>query len=207
MRAFNNIQELWDFCYFCPICQKDGRDLDVRAGPEGVFKIDLLDKSGSTLNLYCTFNNRKNEYSVTYTINCLDNTFNVEVTDVKTVRPDRVMPEAKVKEAYFFFYLQSKCPTCQCASVSSSDLEFDILDKKISNIELEREQYWLLQEDTKYHITVHHDRKIMQVKRCFGIDEFDFREDDKSISLPIVNLDLANQPKVVNKIKTLILFS
>jgi hypothetical protein len=209
MKSFNTVQELWDHCSFCPICQEDCRDVLISVGPDAVFQILDSEKDDSFLDMSCTFTNKKNVYSVQYKINCQDNTFTVDVTDVQLLTAAAQLPNKKVEEAYFYFYLQSSCPKCQCAVTYGSDLELDILDRKITNIELEREGFYLLKEIDKFHITTIYDRNIILVSRCQGIEDGDlgFEEDDKTITLPMVKLDFTNQAKIVNKIKTLILFS
>jgi hypothetical protein len=46
----------------------------------------------------------------------------------------------------------------------------------------------------------------MLVSRCYE-EGLGFSESDKTIELPLVKLDLSDQEKATNKIKTLILFS
>jgi hypothetical protein len=117
------------------------------------------------------------------------------------------IPIDRVTKAYFYIYIHSKCNECKCSLSDTIDLEFGIVDKKITNIQLDREVFRLLNEVDKFNITVIHDGNIMLVSRCYEFDEEDYDEDSKAIRLPLVKLDLLNQAKVVNKIKTLILFS
>lgn len=206
MKIFNSMQELWDYCSFCPICRQE-REITVSVGPDEVFELNSFVKQGSTLELHCTFRKKQNDYYIDYKIDCESNSFDVQVTDILEKMPETKLTPDKASRAYFFFYIQSNCQQCDCSNVHGKDLELDLLEKKIFNIGLERESYWLLSETDKYHISILHDSNVMKVTRCYGIDELDFREDDKPINLPIVNLDLSNQQKVVSKIKTLILFS
>lgn len=207
MKIFNSMQELWDYCSLCPICQLNKRDITISVGPDSVFTLTGFKKKDNSLKLECAFKKKQNVYTVEYDINCETNHFKIDVTDVKVIIEETKLPIHRVTEAYFYFYIQSRCPECECSSAHGADLELDIVDKKISNIELERESFWLLKESDKFHITVIHDRNVMLVSRCHGLDDFDYREDEKTIELPLVKLDLSNQPKMVNKIKTLILFS
>jgi hypothetical protein len=209
MKTFNTVQELWNYCSFCPICQEDCRDVLISVGPDAVFELLSSEKEDGFLNMGCTFRNKKNIYSVQYKINCQDNSFTVEVTDVQLLSSAAQIPTKKVEEAYFYFYLQSSCPKCQSAFTYGTDLELDILDRKITNIEVEREGFYLLKEIDKYHLTAIYDRNIIIVSRCYASadNELEFEEDDKKIELPMVKLDFSNQTKLVNKIKTLILFS
>lgn len=208
MKLFNTVQELWDYCAYCPICMRSCREVVVSVGPDGVFILVSSQKKNNNLHLECTYKNKRNIYSVNYDINCLDNTFKVEVPKVQELAPNEVANPKRVKEAYFFFFVEGLCRDCNCTSAHGQDLEFDLIDKKISNIGLERESFYLLEGKDKFHVTPIHDRNVMLVSRCYVDDEeIGFSESDKTIELPLVKLDLSDQEKATNKIKTLILFS
>lgn len=208
MKTFNSVQELWDYCLFCPICMRNCREVVVSVGPDGVFILISSQKKDNNLYLQCTYKNKRNIYNVDYNINCLDNTFHVEVPKVQELAPGEVANPIRVKQAYFFFFVEGLCHECHCTSAHGLDLELDIVDKKISNIGLERESFYLLEGKDKFHVTPIHDRNVMLVSRCYVDDEeIGFSESDKTIELPLVKLDLSDQAKATNKIKTLILFS
>lgn len=209
MKTFNNVQELWDYCATCPICMRHCREVVVSVGPDGVFILVAAQKrDNGTLFLQCTYKNKRNVYSVNYDINCLDNTFTVDVPYVRELAPGETANTEKVKKAYFYFFIEGLCRECHCTSAHGLDLELDILDKKISNIGLERESFYLLEGKDKFHVSPIHDRNVMLVSRCYPDDEgISFIESDKTIELPLVKLDLSDQDRVVNKLKTLILFS
>jgi hypothetical protein len=181
----------------------------VSVGPDGAFILVASQKQDNgTLFLQCTYKNKRNVYSVNYDVNCLDNTFTVDVPYVQELDPGEVVNTKKVEKAYFFFFIEGLCRECSCTSAHGLDLELDIVDKKISNIGLERESFYLLEGKDKFHVSPIHDRNVMLVSRCYNDDEgIGFIESDKTIELPLVKLDLSDQDKLVNKIKTLILFS
>lgn len=209
MKLFNSIQELWDYCLFCPICQRNCREIVVSVGPDSAFILVTADKKeDGALYLQCTYKNKRHIYSVDYNVNCLDNTFTVDVPKVQELPLGEIANPKKAKRAYFFFFMEGLCRDCNCTSAHGLDLEFDIVDKKISNIGLERESFYLLEGKDKFHVSPIHDRNVMLVSRCYVDDEeIGFSESDKTIELPLVKLDLTDQLKVTNKIKTLILFS
>lgn len=208
MKTFNSIQELWNYCSFCPICMRDCREVVISVGPDGVFILVSSQKKDNNLYLQCTYKNKRNIYNVDYDINCLDNSFQVEVPKVQELAPGEVANPKRVKQAYFFFFVEGLCNECNCATAHSLDLELDIVDRRISNIGLERESFYLLGGKDKFHVTPIHDRNVMLVSRCYVDDEeIGFSESDKTIELPLVKLDLTDQEKTTNKIKTLILFS
>ncbi len=207
MKSFDNIQELWDYCSYCPICKKNSRTVDVSVGPDMVFKLDSFDKKPGVLDMSCSFTNRLNVYLVDYHINCLDNNFDVNVRNVQMNNPHAKIDKQKAAEAYFYFYIQGHCPECTWTWSYGSDLELDALDKTISNITLEREFFYIFTEKDHYQATLVHDRDIMYVSRIEKNEDGTLGETGKSIELPLVKLDVSDQEKVINKIKTLILFS
>jgi hypothetical protein len=165
-------------------------------------------KKDNNLYLQCTYKNKRSIYTVEYNINCADNSFVVDVPNVVELPLGETAKPQKVKEAYFFFFLEGLCKECNCTSAHGMDLELDIVDRKISNIGLERESFYLFEGKDKFHVTPIHDRNVMLVSRCHpDEDGLGFSESDKTIELPLVKLDLSDQEKATNKIKTLILFS
>jgi len=178
----------------------------VSVGPDAVFILVSNQKKDNNLYLQCTYKNKRNVYTVEYNINCTENSFLVEVPNVIELAQGETAKPQKVKEAYFFFFLEGLCKECNCTSAHGLDLELDIVDRKVSNIGLERESFYLYEGKDKFHVSPIHDRNVMLVSRCYD-DGLGFSESDKTIELPMVKLDLSDQEKATNKIKTLILFS
>lgn len=208
MKQFNNIQELWDYCRYCPFCMRNCRETIVSVGPDDVFILVDSKKESDKLLLQTTFKSKRHIYNVEYNINCLDNSFEVEVTTVQEVPPGETPNPDKAKRAYFFFFVEGLCRECSCTSAHGADLELNLTDKKISKIELERESLYFMECKDKFHVSPIHDRNVMLVSRCYvDENELGFAESDKTIELPLVKLDPTDQAKTVNKIKTLILFS
>lgn len=207
MRIFNTVQELWSFCSFCPLCREHSRTITLQVGPDDEFNLsDNLpyEKIGSELKLYASYQMErggldyiKGRISATYLINCDTNDFELQVSDINLSLAE------KAKRANFYFYVYSKCHKCDNSYINSSDVEFDLENKKVYHIQMDREGYYL---QDKYHVTVSHEQNMLMVSRLEMTE--DARIDhEKVIELPYVNLDLSDIPKVVNKIKTLILFS
>jgi hypothetical protein len=220
MKLFNSLQELWNYCSFCPLCRENCRSIDVSVGPDKQFKIELFEKSPDSLRIRCGLTIKRNVYIIERQFNCLDNSFTTEVTNVLAdswfgaydVCPlkNKLLDEQRLKDEYFYFYIQSSCKKCGQSSTHGADLELDITDPKIGkvfNIGLELESVYLLKNKDKFHITLSYDRNAMLVSRCYEDEDGDFIESDKAIELPLVKLDFSDQNRVIDKIKTLILFS
>lgn len=207
MKQFENIQELWDYCAYCPFCMRNCREMAVSVGPDNVFILVEFKKQNHRLLLECTFKSKRHIYNVDYDINCLDNSFDVTVPRVQEVPAGETANPDKAKKAYFFFFIEGICRECSCTSAHGADLELDLLGKQISNIELERESLYFLECEDKFHVSPIHDRNVMLVSRCYVDDEFGISDSEKTIELPLVKLDPTDQAKTVSKIKTYILFS
>lgn len=195
MKILNTIQELWDYCEFCPICQKSSRMVFVSVGPDSSFELVSIEKSVGFLTINCKYRFRRNIYYVSYIIDLYQNIFNINsghslISDQTTVDND------KVKRANFYFYINSDCSNC--SSASSLDLEFDLKNKTISNIAVEREYVYLEHDSGHFNITTFYDQDYILISQDDG---------SKGIKIPFLNLDFTNKAKVINRIKTLILFS
>src|SRR5271157_2831845 len=103
MKSFDTLQELWAYCLFCPICQKDVRTIEISVGPEPIFDIFEYKKEGNLLQLRCTYQNKRNRYSTNYDINCQDNSFQAEITE-QPFDNTTVNFRGALEKVYFYFY-------------------------------------------------------------------------------------------------------
>jgi hypothetical protein len=201
MKSFDNLQEVWDYCTFCPLCQKDGRNISVSVGPDRFWSFVSFEKVDNILLTVCTYKYKQNRYFVNYNFNCIDNTFLLKYDSADEIFQANLLEKAK--EAYFYFYIDGVCPNCECSAAATTDLELDLQAGIITNIQLEREKFLLSEEKDKFHVTSAHSSNILRVSK-YDADSF---EEDEEVELPLFDLDLTNQAKLVNKLKTLILFS
>lgn len=202
MKSFDNLQRVLDYCTFCPLCQKDIRYISVSVGPDRFWSFESFNKENDVLTLTCTYEYKQIRYFMNYNFNCIDNTFDIEEPQLENEVLQKELFE-KAKEAYFYFYIDGICPSCECSAAATSDIELDPQARVITNIQLEREKFFLLKEKDKFHITLAHSSNIMIVSK-YNEDSF---EEDSEVELPLFNLDFTDQSKIVLKIKTLILFS
>lgn len=198
MKNFNTLQELWDCCLYCPVCQRNCRQLHLSVGPDDTFILVDFDKTGPFLHVQCTFKKKSRTQSIRYDIDCKNNIIHTNAPDFSN----------------FFFFLEGICNECSCSSVHSLDLKLDFINKSISNIGLELENFCLLKATDKYRINIWHgeDPQTMLISKIITTAndpnaEMEWVEDHNSIRLPLIKLDFSDQVKLSNKIKTLILFS
>lgn len=207
MKNFNTLQELWDYCLYCPVCQRNCRQIHISVGPDHIFILVDFDKVNSILHLQCT-SKTNYSYLVRYKIDCQNNTFNSEITN------SVFLSSAHIKPEHFFFFLEGICNECNCSSVHSFDLDLDIDSKKFNDIGLEMENFCLLKAPDKFRINIIYDllQDEMLVSKIITTEndpqaEMEWIEGHNSIELPVIKLDFSDQVKLSNKIKTLILFS
>lgn len=204
MKKFNTLQELWSYCLFCPLCQDMTRDITVVAGPYDVVAIMGQSKDNEFLKIETVVKLLKQRYSVNYYIDCVRNVFTISVPKMVPSNEESV---TKASSSVFFFSLISNCEACGNTSLNSSDIELDILSKKISNFGVDMEGIYLLEQKTKYHLTLNHSSDELLVSKCFEDDSGTIIDDNKVINLPLTHFDFSKPKKVLNRIRTFLVFS
>lgn len=203
MKILNTLQELWDYCLYCPVCKDTVRTIHVSVGPDDAFILKSYKKNKNILELRCAVRLKKREFKVNYNINCQDNSFEFDISD-----PESCEVEVnKASAPYFYFYIQSDCKKCLATHTNGRDLELDLFNNKITNIGIEREGIYLLDQKTKYHITLVYDIDEMIISRCYENESGVIIDDNKPFQIPIIDLDFSDPVKVTNKIKMMLLFS
>lgn len=203
MKILNTVQQLWSNCLFCPICQDITRTIHVSVGPDEAFQLQSFKKINHILHLDCLFQVRMLKYKAIYEINCLDNSFSCHIGKPETAQSS----VDRASAPYFYFYIQGDCKQCNDTYASSKDLELDLLNKKIQNIGVEREGIYLRGKDSHYHLTMSYDEKEMLITRCHEENGLMVEDSGKPFHLPIMEFDFTKPKKVINKIKTILLFS
>ncbi len=203
MKKFNTLQELWSFCLFCPLCQDITRDIVVLGGPSEVLEIKSQIKENEILSVRGLAKVGKQRYKMTYHIDCVRNTFTVEISDPEVQDP----PVNRANASTFYLELITDCHQCGNTSANSTDIEIDLLSKKVTNFGVEMEGIYLLNQKTKYHLTLNHTAQQLTLSKCFEDDEGTIIDDNKTISFPLTHFDFSKPKKVLNRIRTLLVFS
>lgn len=196
MKILNTLQEVWDYCAICPICQSV-REVNTYISPSTAFYIDSLIKVESTLNIagHFKFLHAPPIFRANLSINCLNNSFNWHLSD------------SFLQEYVSSFDLRmtGDCHHCNC-TYCNAEADFDYQTNTISNIRIDRDGYRLLSEPDKFHIVVHYPNNEMGISRICGsgTDLIDLNE---VVRLPIIELDFTRIAETINKIKTMIVFS
>jgi hypothetical protein len=201
-KILSTLQDLWSYCLFCPICQKASRKAYISVGPDEAFELVSFEKENQFLTINCNLKIKRWNHNAKYIINCLDNTFLFFISDSSSQEP----PVEKASTPYFFFCIQSRCEDCDDSLVHSNDIELNLLTKTLVNVGLEQEEIYLLNQKNKYHITLSYYNGNMIISKCFEEDG-KIIDDNKPMNFPIVDFDFSNPSKVINKIKTILVFS
>jgi hypothetical protein len=198
VKIFSSIEKLWDYCLLCPLCKNPERHLELTVGPDEHFEIKEWKKIAAQLQIDCDFrydredkNSPAGSYTASYLVDCQQNSYKMLAAG-----PDQVIAD-KATEVEFFFYIFAECKACNYSYLNTSDLEFNNVEKIISNIQLDRESLCLSQDENKYRIILAHDANDMLV--------VPYKK--KGLHLPLTDLDLSNPGKVIEKLKLWILFS
>jgi hypothetical protein len=202
MKIFDTFQKLWNYCLYCPICKNYNRNINVSLGPDDNFELMGCCKVGSEVRILCKYYHqgwRGSSCLITFIINTTNNTYEVKTSGTP--------PATDVaKDSYFFCYLHAKCQGCNYSYLNTADIEFNHINKTISNIKMDQEGVYLVSEKDKFHISLSHERNIMMVSRFEEMGEATI-DDPNIIELPLANLDFSDANKTINRIKTFILFS
>lgn len=199
MKEFNNLQELWSYCLFCPLCQDMTRTITLIP----IWGGDILkhQKKGRILSVRGAANIGLQRYEMTYDIDCVSNTFTVKQT--KAVPNNNKISTNTGLE----FYIMTVCDKCNNTSANTKPIDLNLASKKSNNFSMEIEGVYLLEGKYKYHLGFNHVNNLMFISKCFVDDDGGIVDDNKVLNLPLINFDFRDVKKVVDRIRTLIVFS
>lgn len=219
MKIFNNIQELWEYSLYCPICESSHRTITVSLGPDQIFTQDPYLNPPSIENginyliidFSITIRNQFNSFTTMdaqLKINCEDNSFEIkeEKSQTDTITPIILKKLSKL-EMSGFFYMQSYCDKCSKSSSYSEDLEMDFVEKKIKNIKLERELVeFYIDSSEIYSVEQRHDSTTTWVTKYCLLDDGRLRRKSEFKS-KLLDIDFSDLKKAFNRVKTILVFS
>lgn len=181
---FDSVQKIWSHCSFCPLCQDCCRKIKVNIfsqWPSPSFNTISYKKDNQFLIINCVEYNSK--MKIQFIINCIDNTF-------------KVISTLNLLEYNTVLEIDSDCNEC-FSTRSTTNLKIDYNNTIISN------------SDTIDYININNSKNDVSIT-IFYYDNYIIINDsgkDDGIKLPMMNLDFKNIKNVIQKLKTLILFS
>lgn len=191
-KLLKTVQELWSYCLYCHICKDTCRKITLSAGPAPNLQLIHSEKEDNILNIQCVY---KKRFNVTYSIDCLNNTFKI------------ISNNSEVITSYCYFNIQSVCRVCNATHVQGADLELNLKEKTIDNIGIYNEGTYILSTKEMYHVTMLYNTARMLVSKCFKDKDGQVINDNRVCTLPLVDLDFSKPRKTVHRIKTMLVFS
>jgi hypothetical protein len=198
MKLFNNISELWNYCVYCPICEKSCKRLDIKIGPEQDFaELLLIEKNDEHLIMggfykYKDINNRKN-FSIKF--NLLDNTFAFH---------NILSNEFKLSP---YIYMQSFCYECSGSDTITDDIILDLKTNKLSSILLDQDSLWIyIQTGEAIYISQNYiDNKT--IIRKYNILDDGTKKFKSTFKTKLLDIDLHDVQKAGKRAQTILVFN
>ncbi len=213
MKLFNNLQELWDYALYCPICEDMCRTISLSLNPDRIFKPDPLFSKDELLNInfIATLKNTFNSINLVnghLKINCLTNQFIIE--DLSNLS-DKFVPillkkldHAQHKAELF---LESHCLVCGNSAIYSNDIELDFSSNSLKEIKLNLEIVEIKIDSSKiYTIEQKYDDNQTWIEEYHTLDNGKLRR-KASYRHNLLNIDFSDLKKAFNRIKTILVFS
>lgn len=190
MKIFDTLQQLWEELIFCPICLDNSRVPSITA-EDGFF---IHSFGIDNFKLKISGNNNFSKY-----ISLAPVHFEI---DLKT-NISRIINHSNMDKVCLHF--DAECNKCH--SYVRSFITVYFKTETISNIKIYSEDVYLFNDSHKYHITfLYHDNYMLI--SSLEIDQTGTLIDkNKVLRRAIINLDLSDVDKAINKIQTILVFS
>jgi len=214
MKILNTLQELWEYCQFCHICQDYTKNINATPSSVKLISNSLkqasfsfsFKKGPSELEFVDDFEIEENNiYSGNVLIDCHNNTFTSDLSNFI----DFIKPNVK---RFYSISLYGDCFICNSTHINAS-ITLDFSQYIVNEMRIYNESIHLLSEPDKFHVTIDSANNKMHISKYMFINNLTspgrtaIVDTSKIIILPLVDLDFTNIPKVVSRIKTMITFS
>lgn len=196
MKNFNSLQDLWNYCLYCPICQDFTRTIEPIIGPEDVYRLISYQKKNHLLDLRIKAKDADSlvhKYEVI--IDCSSNEFIIH-------KKYDYSPQVDV----FYLYLFSNCDNCD-SHVNTSDIDFNLLSNKLEEISLDQEGNNLLNGKHKYNVIADYSSNCLIISKLSVSKDGNLSISKNHAILPLIDLDYTDQSVVSQKITNLLIFS
>lgn len=206
MKILNSLENLWNYCSFCPICQNN-RKIEITVGPdfEGL-TIKYFTKEQDYLYLNCQaslYDDRQDSdsYAPSATYNKIFK-INLHSNVIENIDEQYVIT-SEIPIEQFFFFMEGICSKCKSQS-TSIDIEFGNVKDKIvaKKIGIEFEFFYI---KNLYVIQNDYLRNCSIIYDYIG-KNINYTDSSRSNKFPLINFNFSNIDTVITKIKTLLIF-
>ena len=194
MRNFNNINELWNYCSYCPICKLSGRDLSATIISPSLKSLSWT-KDNDKLSIVCE------TLCDIDTDDILKNQINVEIDCAN----NKILFDKVLFDTDTFLYLVARCK-CDMSNISSTNMFFE-LGEIVSPIGIEQESVFFMNDKENFHLSVFHTSENILFSKLIKNEFFENSFiNDTIITAPIFHMDLDDSEKCISKLKTIMVF-
>lgn len=213
MKLFNNLQELWDYALYCPICRDMCRDISLSLNPDGIFKPDPRFSKNESLiiSFIATLKNTFNSVSLVegnLKINCLTNQFIIEdLSQLPNTFVSILLKKMAYAEYVMEIFLESHCMICGNSYIYSNDIELDFSSNSLKEIKLDLEVVEIKVDSSKiYSIEQNYDNNKTSIEEYCALDDGSFKR-KAAYHHSLLNIDFSDLKKAFSRIKTILVFS
>lgn len=201
MKIFDNMQNLWEHCSYCPVCKNSNRKITISTGPKECLKYISYNKNKNLLHLKSKLILKQEKYFIHYSIDCNDNSFNIKCAVPEIINST---VNYNVTKPTYYFCMHAECEQC-LSYVDSINLELDPFSKKIYYVGIEREGLYLLDSDDNYLVTLDYNLKSTLISKCHK--EGHVIHVAPALNYRLLDLDFKDSERSLKKIKMIVAFS
>jgi ribosomal protein S27AE len=202
-----NIQELWDKCSFCPVCQSGIRLVKHSLAPSTWFGGHSFFKNDNTLLIEAFLKKQCQDQIIRFSIDCQINQFTVGLAVKENQEMDAGVSLEEESAWYHlhrskpFFWLDANCPKCS-SHIHSQDILLNLKTQRLENVEVESETIRL----AEYKVDFHPPSNEMDVVRLEPGQKTTYPL-SRHRTVPMMELDFANQEETLERLRIAMVFS
>lgn len=210
MKSFLSLKEFIEYCFYCPVCRANTREISITVGPDAGYLIDKsvhsnliklenyqYDDEHLILDASAKIFNEKHTFIFTIDVNNNTFIFTAPVIDGRSMQP----------KMYFYIFGICKSKLCE-SSVNSIDINLNTDTKKISACEIETELRHIRDGGKYYSLEYLYDSNTISIMKSKMIDDAEkYNSSDEGIIIPMTEFDFSNKEALLARLKTIVLFS
>lgn len=200
MTKFENLQQLLDYCYKCPICSGK-RKVTITAGPDEIVRrqqFSFIDKPFPlfTLTLDIPKKEQQSEWSHKLNYNKWSCAINM-LTGLVGNGSDE-----PIDDLFFHFFASCSNSGCGRSYLNTNDIMVNWKTKQIENLGIEDEVRKIVYDTMRFELNYVYPNNQITVCRYERRGE-EWDKNPGNVILPITDFDFTNPKQLIEKLKTL----